>query len=108
NGPIVDERATGDDNRPARDRDVGVAEPPIGSQMTHPQFGDLTRCARGGVLMALAAGLGVVEWSQPVRDFFDLVEGVLIGLVGGVIDRAIAPVVGSVGGLGRRARNRGV
>src|SRR2546430_3710389 len=29
NGPIVDERATGDDNRAAPDRDVGVAEPPI-------------------------------------------------------------------------------
>src|SRR5205823_1494975 len=63
NGPTVDERATGDDNRPARDRDVGVAEPPIRSQMTHPQFRDLTRGARGGVFMALAAGLGVVEWS---------------------------------------------
>src|SRR5438046_10077615 len=74
--------------------------------MTHPQFRDLTGCARGGVLMALAAGLGVVEWSQPIRDFFHLVEGVLIGPVGGVIDRAVAPVVESGGCLRRGARNR--
>src|SRR5439155_21337470 len=62
-GPVVDERATGNGNGAARDRDVGVLRPPVRPQMTHPQFRDLTRCARGGVLMALAAGLGVVEWS---------------------------------------------
>src|SRR5207244_12893383 len=62
-GPIVDERATGNGNGAARDRDVGVLKPPVRPQMTHPQFRDLTRCARGGVLMALAAGLGVVERS---------------------------------------------
>src|SRR2546430_7954100 len=78
NGPIVDERATGDDNRAAPDRDVGVAEPPIRSQMAHPHFRDLTRSTRGGVLMALAAGLRVVEWSQAIRDFVHLVECCLI------------------------------
>src|SRR5439155_7729328 len=101
-----DERATGDDNRPARDRDVGVAEPPIRSEMTHPQFRDLTRSARGGVLMALAAGLRVVEWSQAIRDFVHLVECRLIGLVDGVIVRAVAAVVESGGSLRRGARNR--
>src|SRR6266699_925804 len=106
NGPIVDERATGDDNRAPRDRDVGIAESPIRSQMTHPQFRDLTRSARGGVLMALAASLRVVEWSQAIRDFFHLVEYVLIGLVDGVIARAVAPVVESGGCLRRGARNR--
>src|SRR5213075_1585368 len=103
NGPIVDERATGDGNGTARDRDVCVAKPSVRSQMTHPQFRDLTRSTRGGVLMALAAGLRVVEWSQPIRDFFHLVECVLIGLVGGVIARAVAPVVES-GGCLRSAR----
>ncbi len=106
NGPIVDERATGNGNGAARDRDVGVAKPPIGSQMTHPQLGDLTRSARGGVLMALAAGLRVVEWSQAIRDLFHLVEYLLIGLVDGVIARAVAPVVESGGCLRRGARNR--
>src|SRR5216117_4051373 len=106
NGPIVDERATGDDDRPARDRDVGVAEPSIRSQMAHPQFRDLTRSTRGGVLMALAAGLRVVQGSQAIRDFFHFVECVLIGLVDGVIARAVAPVVESGGCLRRGARNR--
>src|SRR5438046_1762113 len=74
--------------------------------MTHPQFRDLTRPPRGGVLMALAAGLRVVEWSQAIRDFFYLVECFLIGLVDGIIARAVAPVVESGGCLRRSARNR--
>jgi len=49
--------------------------------------------------MALAAGLRVVEWSQAIRDFFHLVECFLIGLVDGVIARAVAPVVESGGCL---------
>src|SRR5438309_10679882 len=74
--------------------------------MTDPQFRDLTRPARGGVLLALAAGLRVVEWSQAIRDFFHLVEYSLIGLVDGVVARAVAPVVESGGCLRRGARNR--
>src|SRR5438309_11570052 len=74
--------------------------------MTDPQFRDLTRPARGGVLLALAAGLRVVEWSQAIRDFFHLVEYLVIGLVDGIIGRAVAPVVESGGCLRRGARNR--
>src|SRR6266581_3044358 len=92
--------------RSARDRDAGVAKPPLRHQMTHPQLRDLTRSARGGVLMALAAGLRVVERSQTIRDLFHLVECLLIGLVDGVIARAVAQVVESGGCLRRGARNR--
>src|SRR5438445_4015209 len=56
--------------------------------------------------MALAAGLRVVEWSQAIRDVFQLVECFLFGLVDGIIARAVAPVVESGGCLRRGARNR--
>src|SRR5207245_7013753 len=92
NGPIVDERATGDGDGAARDRDVRVAELSIRSQMTHPQFRDLTRCAGGGVLVAFAPGLRVVEWSQYVRELVHLVDYVLACSVALVLYRSVAPV----------------
>src|SRR5439155_2430530 len=82
------------------------AKPPIRSQVTHPQFGDLTRSARGGVLIALAAALRAVGWAQPIRELFHLVECVLISLVGGVVSDAVAAVVDSGVCLRRGARDR--
>jgi hypothetical protein len=75
----------------ACDRNVGVAETTVRRAMADAQFGDLARSARGGVLVALATGLRVVEWAQPVGDVFYRVEGRLIGVVGRIIDHAISP-----------------
>src|SRR5205823_4480702 len=99
-GPVVHERAAGDDDLAARDGNVGVPEAPVFAAVADAQLGDLARAARGGILVTLAAGLGVVERTQPVVDGFDFVEAVLIRMMGGVVHHAVAEVVESGGCLG--------
>jgi hypothetical protein len=53
--------------------------------------------------VAFAAGLGIVERSQAVRELLDLVKFRLVGLMRGIVDHAVGLVVkarGSVSGLG--------
>ena len=100
-GAVVDEGAVGDDDGAARDRDVRVAEPAVGAEVADPQLADLARPAGDGVLVALAAGLRVVQRSQAVSDLFDLVEAGPISVVGRVTDHPIALVVEPRGRFGR-------
>src|SRR5207245_4854682 len=95
------ERASRDHDLAARNRDVRVAKLPIRTEVAHAQFRDLAGSAGGGVLVALAAGLGVVERAQPVADLLDFVEGRQIGFMGRVIDEAVALVVEGAGRLRR-------
>src|SRR5207245_2052023 len=61
-GAIIDERAARDDLASMRDGEVRISETPIGSSMPHAQLRDLARATRARVLLALAAGLRVVQW----------------------------------------------
>ena len=104
---IVDERAPGDDHGAARDRDLGVLERAVGTAVADAQLGDLARAARGRVLVALAARLGVVERAQPVLDGLELVEDLAVGAVGRLAHQAVAEIVEARRGLAPRSHERG-
>src|SRR5439155_23101310 len=96
-GAIIDERAARDDLASMRDGDVRISETPIGPPMPYAQLRDLARATRARVLVALAAGLRVVEGTEAVVHRFGLVEFLLVGLVGGVVNHPITPAVEACG-----------
>src|SRR5260370_23647034 len=101
-GTVVHERATFDDLRSASNGDIGIYELAVGTTGAHAKFADLSGGARGGVLMALAAGLRVVKRSQAVGEGPRFIELGLIGGGGGVIHRTIGLVVGAGGSFRKR------
>src|SRR5258708_16826695 len=66
NGAKIHERAGGDGLGSMSDGDFRVLETLVRSQMPDAQFGDLAGAARCWILMAFAAGLGVVKRTKPV------------------------------------------
>src|SRR5260370_617536 len=101
-GAVVHERATFDDLRSASNGDIGIYELAVGATVAHAKFADLAGAARGGVLMALAAGLRVVERAQAVGDLFDFVELDLVGGVGGVVRETVGLIVEAGGSFRER------
>src|SRR5439155_24565616 len=89
---------------PTRAREVRNSQTPIGSSRPHAQLRDLARAARARVLVALAAGLRVVEGTDAVVHDFGLIELLLVGLVGGVVDHPITPAVEACWGFRRGGR----
>src|SRR5947208_1379553 len=65
----------------------------MGTAMAHAQLRDLGGTARSRVLMALAAGLRVIQRSKSIGNLFDLVELGLIHGVRGVVHYSVAFVV---------------
>ena len=57
--------------------------------MSDAKFGNLAYAARRRALMALAAGLRVVERAKPVADLFNLFKRVLIGRVGRLVHQPV-------------------
>ena len=104
-GAVVHERAAGDDHGSARNGDRGILEPSAGA-VADPQLRDLAGRPRDRVLVALAAGLGVVERAEPIVHPLHLVEPRLVGLVGGVVHQAVAQVVERQGCFGQARRRR--
>src|SRR5215510_5134521 len=67
-GAVVNQRPPGDDLGSSGDRDLGVAEASVGTEVADSQLGHLACAARRRVLMALATGLSVVERSETIAD----------------------------------------
>jgi hypothetical protein len=61
--------------------------------MSHPQLDYLAAASGYWVLVALPAGLGVIEWTQSIRNRFHFIELLLISRMGRVFDHAITFVV---------------
>src|SRR5580658_4030219 len=78
----------------------------LGIGMSDAQFVHLARAARGGILMALAAGLRVVERAEAIGEGLNFFERGLIGAVSGGVDHTIALVVKARGSLGKRRCKR--
>ena len=74
---------------------------PIGSSMPHSQLRDLGRPTRCRVLVALAAGLRVVEGTEAVIHRLGFIEFLFVGLVGDVVNHAVTLVVEACGGFRR-------
>src|SRR6266702_3670306 len=102
-GTIVHERAALDDFRAASDENLRVHELTVGSRMSHPQFGHLAGAAGSGVLVALAAGLGVVERAETVVKRLSFVELCLIRSMSSVVHHAVGLIV-ETGGCFREWR----
>src|SRR6202166_4398973 len=66
NGAIIHQRAASNDLCSVSDWDVGSAKAPVRSLMTDPQFRPLRRCARHWTLVALGAGLRIVQRSKTI------------------------------------------
>jgi len=90
------------------DRNLRVLEVSIAIQVTRANLGDLARSAGNGTLVALAAGLRVVEGSEAVRDLLYGVEFREVRLMRRLVRDAITAVVKSRGRLDcRQRRGRG-
>src|SRR2546422_9760346 len=85
NGAIIDERAARDAFASVSYGDVRISETPLGSSMSHSQLRDLARPTRCRILVALAAGLRVVEGAEAVIHCFGFIEFLFVGLVGGIV-----------------------
>src|SRR5258708_28449594 len=92
-GAVVHERASFDDLRSTSDGDFRILKFAIRATVSHAQFGDLARAPGSRILVALAAGLRVIERAEAVGDLFDFIELDLVGGVGGVVDQPIGLVV---------------
>src|SRR5262249_37879854 len=86
---VVDERAAGDHGGAVRDGDARVLEAARGVAGPDPELRDLAEAARRGVLVALPAGLGVVDRTETLVQELDLVEGFPIGVVRGLVHEAV-------------------
>ena len=78
----------------------------MGIFVADAQFGNLAGAAGGGILVALAAGLRVIERAESVGEMLDLFERVLVRGVGGVVDQTVALVVEPSGSFGNWRRKR--
>src|SRR5580693_5909472 len=92
-GTVVDQRAAFDDLRAVIDGHFGILKHAVGVLVSDAQFGNLARAARGGILMALAAGLRVVQRAQSVGKMLDLFKRVLIRGVRGVVSETVTLVI---------------
>src|SRR5713226_6419436 len=101
-GAVVHQGAAFDDFRSTSNRDFGTYELAAGTTVAHAKFADLAGAARGGVLMALAAGLRVVKRAKAVGDGFRFIELGLIGGVGGVVRETVGPIVEAGGSFRER------
>src|SRR5260370_3132405 len=100
--PIIHQRTVLDDFRSARDGYLWIHELAVGSTMADAQFRHLAGAAGSGILVALAAGLRVIERTEAVGDGFGLLKLGLIRRVRGVIHQPIRLVVEA----SRRLRKR--
>src|SRR5713101_6200128 len=99
-GTVVHQGAALDDLRAAGDGNLRVHELTVGSCMSDPQFGHLAGAAGSGILVALAAGLGVVERAETVVERLSFVELCLIRSMSSVIHHAVGLIV-ETGGCSR-------
>jgi hypothetical protein len=76
-------------------RNLGILKVPIAIQVAHAQLRYLTGAAGNGILMALAAGLRVIKWSETVCDLLYGIEFRPVRLVRSLVHEAIAAVVES-------------
>ncbi len=97
NGPVIYKRTAFDDLCAASNGDFRILKFTAGTAMANAQFGDLARTARRGVLMALTAGLSVIERPQTLRNALRFVEPLLISRVGGIVDHAVGLVIKATG-----------
>ena len=89
------------------DRNARVHELSGAVPMANAQFRDLADASADGALVALAAGLGIVNRAKSIADRFHLFKCFLILLVSILIDQAIRRTVKSRGSLNRAStRNR--
>src|SRR5260370_382176 len=102
NGAVVHQGAALNDLGTAGDGNLGILELAAGTAVTDTQFRDLAGATGSGILMALAAGLRVVERPQPVGYLLDFVELDLIRRVRGVVHQPVALVVEARRRLGKR------
>src|SRR5580693_1330908 len=87
---VVDQRTPLDDLGSMIDGDFRILKNTLCIVMSHAQFRDLARTTRGRILVALAAGLCVVQWPESVRHSFHFFEFGLVGAVRRVVDHTIA------------------
>ena len=92
-GAVVDQRAAFDDFCPVVDGYPRILEHSLGIVVSNTQFGNLAGAPRGGILVALAAGLCVVQRSEPIGEGLNFFEFRLIGGVRGSVDQSITLVV---------------
>src|ERR1700731_3923605 len=93
NGAIIYQRAASNHLCSVGDWDFGSAKAPARPVMADPQFRYLRRAAGPGTLVALRAGLCVVQRSKTVTQLLDSLELHLVSLVRYIINRAVAFVV---------------
>ena len=63
NRPIVHQCSTGNDLRTVSDWNVGILKPVVRAKMSHPQLDYLAATSGYWALVALPAGLGIIEWT---------------------------------------------
>ena len=105
-GAVVNQGAAFDDFRAVVNGNFRVLKVAVEVTMTYAQFGHLAGAAGDGALVALPAGLRVVEGAEAVGGSFCFVELGLIGDVSGGVDKAIALVIEAGGSFGERRRER--
>ena len=69
--------------------------------MPHAQFSHLARTTCGRILVALAAGLRIVQRPESVRQSFYFLKFGLVGAVRRIVDHTITLVIESCGSLGK-------
>src|SRR5690242_9651934 len=105
-GAIVNQRAAFNDFRAVVDGDIRVSKSALGIPVPNAQFGDLTGATGDGILVALAAGLRVIERAEAIGNGFNFIELGQVGGMGGVVDEAVALAVETSGSF-RKRRNKG-
>ena len=83
------------------DRNLGVLEITVPPLMADTQLCDLTNAAGHWTLMALAAGLSIVERTEPIGDDFEMFKIGLVRLVRLIVYDTVALVVEADRRLGR-------
>src|SRR5262249_48713993 len=89
-GPVVDQRPVGDGRGSIVDGERSRYEVAVCIVVARPEFSDLADGPRNRVLMALPAGLRIVDRAKPITGALDLIERVLVGGKGRVVGKAIA------------------
>src|SRR6185437_6217558 len=108
NGSLIYQRAPRDDFGAVVNGDLRVLELAVRSFVPNSQLRYLARTPGHRALMALTAGLGVVERPQPARDDFERFELHLVALMRLRVDDTVAGVVETDGGFGDARRGSGL
>lgn len=95
-GTVIDQSASGNDGLPIGNGDAGILKLAVRPPMPDTKLRHLAHTASSGVLMALAARLGIVNRAKPVANVFDFVELRLIGCVGSLINQPVGLAVKTV------------